>query len=275
MGPLLRTFAAAALASSLAAPHGASAQAGHGPEAAEAVHIVVLGAISAKAPLDDLARTYLARTGAKVTVAYDTTPALIAAVRRTGRADVLVASDPDAVSELLREGLADGAPVDLAGNALVVVARSDDAAPVALGSDLAEGTIALAAEDQAVGRHARAALEALGAWTSVRDGAIAVETGEDAVARVAAGVARRGIAYRTDAARVPGVRIVAEFPSDSHPPLSYRAVALSSAADPAGARRFMDFLELEAGPAFLRHGFPPAAPAVASTEAAGPSARQR
>jgi molybdate transport system substrate-binding protein len=267
MGPLLRTLAAA-LALSLATP-----QAGLGAD--EAGPLVVLGAISAKAPLDDLARAYLARTGAKVTVTYDTTPALVAAVRRAGRADVLVASDPDAVSGLLREGLAAGPPVDLAGNALVVVARSDDAAPVALGPDLGDDTTALAAEDQAVGRHARAALEALGAWDAVRDGAVAVATGEDAVARVATGAARRGIAYRTDAARVPDVRIVAEFPADSHPPLSYRAAALSGAADPAGARRFMEFLESEAGPAFLRHGFPPAAPAVASTEAAGPAARQR
>src|SRR3712207_19630 len=103
---------------------------------AGAADITVLASMSAKAPLDELARTHLARTGDKITITYETAPSLATAVRRGARGDVLVASDPEAVDALVADGLAAGPSVSLAGNVLVVVSREGDTAPVDLRADL-------------------------------------------------------------------------------------------------------------------------------------------
>jgi molybdate transport system substrate-binding protein len=251
----LRT-AVAALALLLA---GAEAQAGD---------VTILGSLSAKPPLDELARTYLSRTGTKVTVTYETTPALVAAIRRGARADVLVASDPEAVASLVRDGLATGAPVDLGENGLVLVVRADAPGAPDLAAALGPGPLALAPPDHLAGRLSRTALSNLGLWEGVQGWVVEAPTAQDAAMRVARGSAPRAIAYRTDVAGLPGVRVGADIPREAHPPVVYGAVALA-AGDEDDAKAFLDFLARDAGAAFVRHGFLPAAAGAAGGKPPG------
>ena len=73
------------------------------------------------------------------------------------------------------------------------------------------------------GKYGKAALEKLGAWTAVKDSIAQAENVRAALLLVARGEAPLGIVYSTDAAAEPGVRIVATFPAESHPPITYPA----------------------------------------------------
>ena len=70
------------------------------------------------------------------------------------------------------------------------------------------------------------------------------------------GEAPLGIVYKTDALIDKGVRIVGEFPQDSHPPITY-PLALTTAAKP-GAAQFAQFLRSPTADAvFVKYGFEP------------------
>jgi molybdate transport system substrate-binding protein len=72
----------------------------------------------------------------------------------------------------------------------------------------------------------------------------AAENVRAALLLVARGEAPLGIVYQTDAAVEPSVRIVASFPTDTHPPITY-PMALTTAAC-AGAADFASYLRSDA-----------------------------
>jgi molybdate transport system substrate-binding protein len=105
-----------------------------------------------------------------------------------------------------------------------------------------------------VGKYAKAALMKLGVWDAVAARIVPAENVRTALNFVALGEVPLGIVYATDARGVARVRVVARFPADSHPPITYPAAATrrggSQAAD------FVRFLrEPEARAIFQRYGF--------------------
>ncbi len=70
------------------------------------------------------------------------------------------------------------------------------------------------------------------------------------------GEAPLGIVYETDARAAPGVRALAAFPSESHPPITYPFALTRRAEGNAQARALLAFLTgAEAAPMWQRHGF--------------------
>ena len=101
----------------------------------------------------------------------------------------------------------------------------------------------------------QAALEKLGVWPSVANRIAAAENVRAALLLVARGEAALGIVYRTDAAVEPGVRIVAAFPPDSHPPIVY-PIALMAASQNPNAPELLIYLHGPAAKAqFQKAGF--------------------
>jgi molybdate transport system substrate-binding protein len=154
-----------------------------------------------------------------------------------------------------------GSRRDLLGNRLVLIAPGDSKVRLAAvpGMNLAGalGTGRLAMGDPGsvpAGIYGKAALEKLGVWSQVSDRVASAESVRAALALVSRGEAPLGIVYRTDALAAKGVRIVAEFPSDSHPPIVYPAALLSGASP--RAKQLLEFLGKPAAREILaRHGF--------------------
>jgi len=104
------------------------------------------------------------------------------------------------------------------------------------------------------GRYGKAALTALGVWTSVADKLAQGEDVRAALAYVARGEAPLGIVYATDARAEPRVRVVGTFPESTHPPIIYPA-ALTPEAN-TNAAQFLAYLRgAQARAAFERAGF--------------------
>jgi molybdate transport system substrate-binding protein len=230
--------------------------------AAHAETVTVFAAASLRDAIEALARRFEASTGNRVVVSYAASNALARQIDAGAPAQVFLSADLEWADYVEGRGLAQaGTRRNLAGNELVLVAPKSSHVVISLerGADIARalGNGRLAVANPAAvpaGKYAKAALESLGAWASVKDKLAPAESVRAALAFVARGEAPLGIVYRTDANAEPAVRVVAAFP----PPRirgSFIRCSSSSARPPA-AKALADHLASDASRAtWLELGF--------------------
>jgi molybdate transport system substrate-binding protein len=225
--------------------------------------VMVYAAASLKNALDGVNAAFTTKTGIKTVASYAASSALVRQIDEGAPADVLISADLDWMAYASRRKLVrDDSRIELLGNQLALIAASDSSiAPVTIAPDfdlaaLARGGRIVTGDVRAVpvGIYAKAALEKLGVWTSVRAKIAMAENVRAALALVARREAPLGIVYATDAKIEPRVNIVGFFPADSHPPIVYPAAA-TAAARPAAAV-YLDYLRSGAAKAiFESYGF--------------------
>lgn len=230
----------------------------------EAAPVTVFAAASLKESLDEAAAAYQAATGQTVRVSYAASSALARQIEQGAPADVFVSADRDWMDYLQQRDLIDTASRrDLLGNTLVLIApKSSTAKPIALkpGVDLrpllGDGRLALALTASVpAGKYAKAAFTSLGVWDSLQAKVAEGENVRAALMLVAREEAPLGVVYGSDAQAEPGVRVLATFPADTHPPIVY-PIARLAASKHAQAAAFVRWLETPAAAAiFRRHGF--------------------
>ena len=226
--------------------------------------MVVFAAASLKNALDEIAATWAKDTGEPVPkMSYGASPALAKQIEQGAPADLFLSADLDWMDYVAGKNLIKAdTRFNLLGNKIVLIAPKDSkTATVALtGVDLAKalagGRLSMANVDAVpVGKYGKAALEKLGVWNDVKDHLAQAENVRAALLLVARGEAPLGIVYSTDSAAEPGVRIVATFPEDSHPPIIYPA-ALTRDSRNSDAKAFLDFLRsAKARTSFEKQGF--------------------
>lgn len=226
--------------------------------------LVIFAAASVKNALDEIAGAWSKDTGKPAPkISYAASSALAKQIERGAPADLFISADLDWMDYVEKKGLIrNDTRVNLLGNKIVLIAPRESKAAVEVrqGFDLAKalggGRLAMAnVEAVPAGKYGKAALENLGAWNGVKDRIAQAENVRAALLLVARGEAPLGIVYSTDAAAEPNVRIVGEFPADSHPPIIYPAALTREPRSP-DARAFLDLLKSgKARPAFEKQGF--------------------
>jgi molybdate transport system substrate-binding protein len=105
------------------------------------------------------------------------------------------------------------------------------------------------------GRYAKEALTSLGLWDAVAAHLAETDNVRAALLLTARGETPLGIVYASDDLAEPRVKIVAEFPTNSHKPIVY-PLALTRDAATTPAMAVLDFLKsTEARAIFIRDGF--------------------
>jgi molybdate transport system substrate-binding protein len=233
------------------------------PAKAQDRSITVFAAASMKNALDDVDAAFTKQSGVKVVASYDASSALMKQIEGGAPADVFVSADlkwMDYGSQ--KKLIKDDTRVNLLGNELVLIAPKDskiDHVTIGPGFDLAklagDGHIATGdVKAVPVGIYAQAALQKLGIWDAVQPKMAMTANVRAALTLVARGEAVLGIVYATDAKVEPGVKVVAVFPEDSHPPIIY-PVAATAVAKP-DATPYLAFLSGSAAKTiFESYGF--------------------
>ena len=202
--------------------------------------VLVFAAASLKNALDAIGDDWRQDTGKHATISYAASSTLAKQIESGAPADLFISADRDWMDFLGQSKLIDPkSRVDLLGNRLVLIAPADSAVQVTiapgflLAALLGDGRLAMA-DPQAVpaGRYGKAALVALGMWPAVAGRIAAAENVRAALLLVARGEAPLGIVYQTDAIAEPGVRIVATFPSETHPPIIYPMALTAASTNP-------------------------------------------
>ena len=233
------------------------------PPLAQQPFVTVFAAASMKNALDDVSAAFTKRTGTKVVTSYAATSASMRQIELGAPADIFASADLEWMDYGLKNKLINpNTRVNLLGNRLVLIAPKDSkvgAVTLAPGFDLAKlvGAGRVVTGDVKavpVGRYAVAAMQKLGMWASVEKRMAMVENVRVALTLVARGEAELGIVYETDARVEPGVKIVGQFPPDSHPEIVYPVAATVKAN--ARAPRYIDFLQSRTSKTvFEKYGF--------------------
>ena len=225
--------------------------------------LLVFAAASLKESLDEAGKAYQAGGGAELKISYANSLALARQLEQGAPADIFISADQASMDFAAARGaIAVDSRFNFLGNALVVVAGKDSAiqvldfTPRAFAAALGDGRLATGEVTSVpAGKYARAALEKLGLWATVEARLAMAENVRAALVFVTRGEAPLGIVYATDALAEPGVKIIARFPSGSHPPIVYPA-ALTAGSKSPDAAKFLTFLRSDAARAvFAARGF--------------------
>src|SRR6266849_1935628 len=234
-----------------------------GPASAQVKEPLVFAAASLKNALDEIAAQWQRESGKKVVISYAASNTLIKQIEQGAPADLFISADLDWMDYGQQNNLIDvQTRANLLSNRIVLVAPKDAtfALNITRGLDLAPalkgGRLAMANVDAVpAGKYGKAALEKLGAWDGVKDKIAQADNVRAALLLVSRGEAPLGIVYQTDAASDPTVKIIATFPEDSHPPITY-PIALTKTSTNPDARAFLSYVRSPAArPAFARQGF--------------------
>lgn len=227
-----------------------------------AAGITVFAAASLKESLDAAAADYSQQSGDKVVVSYAASSALARQIENGAPADIFISADLAWMDYLAqRKLIAPASRKNLLKNELVLIAPVSSTTTLkiapnfALAAQLGSDKLAMANPDSVpAGKYGKAALQALGVWSSVEQQVARAANVRAALVLVARAEAPFGIVYRTDALAEPKVRIVDVFPASSHPPVIY-PLALTVNAAPA-AQKFADYLEsADVAPIWKKFGF--------------------
>jgi len=246
------------LTSPLLMAHEAAPAASRGPDTT----LLVFAAASLAEALEEVDRAFSAATHIGVKASYAASSLLAKQIEAGAHADVFFCADREWMDYLDTRGLLRSATrTDVLGNTLVLIAPVQSPVQLQISAGfpllaaLGGGRLATADPDSVpAGLYARAALTHFGVWAGIEPHLVRGENVRAALAYVARGDAPLGIVYGTDARAEKRVRVVAEFPAESHPPIVYPAAV--TAQGHAEAARYVEFLRAQAAQEiFARYGF--------------------
>jgi molybdate transport system substrate-binding protein len=226
--------------------------------------VVVFAAASLKDALDAINADWQKTAGKHATISYAASSALAKQIEAGAPADVFISADLDWMNYVEeRKLIVPTTRGNLLSNTLVLIAPADSklaTVEMTAGFPLAKlldgGKLAMA-DPAAVpaGKYGKAALTKLGVWDAVAGSVAAAENVRACLLLVARGEAPLGIVYKTDAAIEPKVKIVATFPADTVPTITYPVAQTAGAKNP-DAGGFIAYLGSPAATAaFNKFGF--------------------
>lgn len=191
----------------------------------------LFAAVSASEPCEQLAQEFKRQLGIDVRLQLASSDVLARQIEQGAPADLFLSANTDWVDHLEKQGLVEQS-IPLLSNRLVLVVPADNPSRIERVADLAEGRLdrlSLGDPDRVpAGIYAKKSLENLGLWDKVAKKVIGADSVRSALALVERGEVGAGIVYRTDIRGNAKIKVVAELPAQSHPPIIYPLARLKS-----------------------------------------------
>ena len=208
---------------------------------AQEAKLVIFAAASLKDALDEVNAAFRHEKGQDTATSYAASSTLAKQIEAAAPADIFISADLDWMDYLAKRNLVKlETRSNLLGNRLALIAPVNSAIQLAIGPNfllvaaLGNGRLAIADPNSVpAGKYGKAALEALGVWSSVADRLAPAENVRATLALVSRGETPLGIVYQTDADADKGVKIVDTFPENTHPPIIYPIAVVASSTNPA------------------------------------------
>ena len=225
--------------------------------------VTVFAASSLTNAMNDVVSAYEQKAGVKPTVSYASSSALARQIAQGAPANIYVSANEKWMDYLSGQGVIDDATrKPLLHNSLVMVAPIDYSHQVTLNasfdlSQALEGTRLAVGDPNHVpaGIYTKEALENLGLWKQAERLLARANNVRGALLLVERQEALLGVVYKTDAMISKKVKIVSQFPADTHTAISY-PVAMVEGRQNKSAKAFYDFLSSEEAAAiFTEYGF--------------------
>ncbi|WP_137388259.1 molybdate ABC transporter substrate-binding protein [Rhodoligotrophos defluvii] len=213
--------------------------------------VTVFAAASLTDALQTSAEAYTRETGQPLRFSFASSSTLARQIELGAPAQIFASADEQWMDYLAkRQMIVAGSRTSPIGNSLVLVAPAASAQqPVELSSALdlpallgPEGRLSVGDPDHVpAGIYARQALTKLGLWRSVEPRLARADNVRAALALVERGEAPLGIVYATDARQSDKVKVLATFPAEVTPPITY-PFAIASGQDRPEVRQAFAFI---------------------------------
>jgi len=207
--------------------------------------VSIFAASSMQPVLDELAMTFEAEHGTKMSISYASSSALAQQIRNGAPADIFISADPAWAATLEETGHVE-TRADFLGNSLVVIAPEKGADSIQQVADLGGDAVKhIAIGDPSsvpAGKYAKEALEALGLWERLGPKFVPAMDVRHALLYVERGDAEAGIVYATDAKSSASVRVVATLDAHLKAPVRYALVLVKRDERSANAQEAFSFL---------------------------------
>ena len=226
------------------------------PVAAE--EVAVYAAASLTDALKEVAQGFEKSTGHKVVFNLGGSNDLARQIKAGAPADVFFSADKAQMDGLEAAGLVRAQDrADVLSNVLVAVVPAASTARLGGPGDLPAVKRLALADPQAVpaGVYARAWLESVGLWDTVKDKVVPTLNVRAALAAVESENADAGIVYRTDAAISKHVKVAFEVPRDQAPAIVYSLAPVAGSKKAATAELVRHLTSPAAREVYGRHGF--------------------
>jgi molybdate transport system substrate-binding protein len=190
-----------------------------------------------------------------VTFDFASSAELVAQIDEGAPADVFASADQANMDRLVATGGTAGVPQVFATNSLQIIVEAGNPKGITTVADLARDDVVVltCAPEVPIGRYAAQVLSRAGVAV---EPASLEENVKGIVAKVTIGEADAGIVYRTDVIAAGDAAEGVDIPPDLNVTATYPVVVTKDAANPVGARAFVDFLLGPQGQDILaRHGF--------------------
>jgi molybdate transport system substrate-binding protein len=228
-----------------------------------AERLSVYAAASLTQALDEVLEVFGQAHPHPVIANYAASSTLARQIAQGAPADLYLSANLQWMDYLANAGLlADNSRRTLLGNQLVLITSAQRPAPPVtlnqhwdLAAALGDSRLALGDPDHVpAGRYAKESLQWLHLWETAEPRLARANNVRGALALVERGEAPLGIVYRSDASDAD-VRVLAQFPPQSHSPIDY-PVAIVRSADRPAVRELLHFLgSAAAADIFRRYGF--------------------
>ncbi|KHT61909.1 hypothetical protein RJ45_20475 [Photobacterium gaetbulicola] len=226
--------------------------------------VTVFAASSLTNAMNDVVSAYEQTTGEKPVVSYASSSALARQIAQGAPADIYVSANEKWMDYLSEQGaIEDSTRRPLLHNSLVLVAPNDypqQQVTLSASFDLAkalDGTRLAVGDPNHVpaGIYTKEALQNIGLWQQAQRLLARANNVRGALLLVERQEALLGVVYKTDALVSNRVKIVSEFPADSHTAIRY-PVAMVKGRQNKSTQGFYDFLNSEEAAAiFTEYGF--------------------
>ncbi|MGF1734669.1 molybdate ABC transporter substrate-binding protein [Photobacterium satsumensis] len=226
--------------------------------------VTVFAASSLTNAMNEVVSAYERETGQKPTVSYASSSALARQIAQGAPADIYLSANEKWMDYLSDQGVIDTSTrKSLLHNSLVMVAPKDypqQNITLSASWDLSkalDGTRLAVGDPNHVpaGIYTKEALESIGLWQQAERLLARANNVRGALLLVERQEAMLGVVYKTDALISDKVKIVSEFPADSHTAISY-PIAMVEGRQNESANGFYHFLNSEEATAiFSEYGF--------------------
>ncbi|MFO8086153.1 MAG: molybdate ABC transporter substrate-binding protein [Desulfobacterales bacterium] len=233
-------------------------------QAAEKRVVTVFAAASTTDAVTEICELFMKKKLGIATFSFGSSSTLAKQIENLAPADIFISANIEWMDYLDKKQLIDSSSrIDLLGNKIVLIAPADStiqqvdvAENVDLSGLLGDSRLAMGDPNHVpAGIYAKQALEKLQIWKSVENAIAPSKDVREVLVLVERGEAPLGVVYSTDASITNKVKIVGEFPIDSHPSIVYPVAIVSGRKIPEVESLFQFFKGPEAKAIFEKHGF--------------------
>lgn len=227
-----------------------------------AERVMVFAAASTTNMMDEVLAIYN-KKGGNAVGSYGSSGALFKQIESGAPAGIFISANQNWMDKMEKSNMIEkSSRKDLVKNKLVLITHkknnitADFSKKIDFASILKNEKLVIGApESVPAGEYAKQAFTKLGYWSSLQKSIVTASSVRDALAFVSRGEALLGVVFATDAVADKNVKVVAEFPANTHDDISYPIAIIKDNSNDEVKKLYNFLISDEAKKIYKKYGF--------------------